>query len=166
MLHTECWRSWDSSILKRWIILRTAGSGNGGWPSQGTYEGDAAGTKYCEGATDSPGDGAPLNDVHPTFPFMLALSQATTETLLEKALNELGGAVERHLVLYFDAHRDGLPAAGLYDLIPPSADKQAKPVGEWNEGRIVGQKRPLLPKPAKASSRWAPFSKPPCPQTG
>jgi 2-polyprenyl-6-methoxyphenol hydroxylase-like FAD-dependent oxidoreductase len=39
----------------------------------------------------------PLNDVHPKFPFMLALSQATTERLLEKSLNELGGAVERNI---------------------------------------------------------------------
>lgn len=28
-------------------------------------------------------------------------------------------------------------AAGLYDLIPPVANKPVKPVGEWNEGRIV-----------------------------
>ena len=28
-------------------------------------------------------------------------------------------------------------AAGLYDLIPPAANKPVKPVGEWNEGRIV-----------------------------
>jgi hypothetical protein len=28
-------------------------------------------------------------------------------------------------------------AAGLYDLIPPVAGKPVKPVGEWNEGRIV-----------------------------
>ena len=27
----------------------------------------APGTKYCEGATDSPGDGAPLNGVHPDY---------------------------------------------------------------------------------------------------
>ena len=27
--------------------------------------------------------------------------------------------------------------ASLYDLIPASADKKAKPIGEWNEGRIV-----------------------------
>ncbi len=30
-------------------------------------------------------------------------------------------------------------AAGLYDLIGPSADKPIRPVGEWNEGRIVWQ---------------------------
>jgi two-component system, NtrC family, nitrogen regulation response regulator GlnG len=29
----------------------------------------------------------------------------------------LGGAVERHLAQYFDAHRDGLPSPGLYDRV-------------------------------------------------
>ncbi len=29
--------------------------------------------------------------------------------------------------------------AGLYDLIPPAADKKTRPIGEWNEGRIVSR---------------------------
>ncbi len=36
-----------------------------------------------------------LADLHPKYPFMLALSQATTERLLSDALVEAGGAVER-----------------------------------------------------------------------
>jgi two-component system nitrogen regulation response regulator GlnG len=40
---------------------------------------------------------------------------ATTET--PKDDDNLGAAVERHLSRYFDAHRDGLPAPGLYDRI-------------------------------------------------
>ena len=44
-------------------------------------------------------------------------------------------------VLDDDRHEDGkLPShrsAGLYDLIPPSDAKRLKPVGEWNQSRIV-----------------------------
>ena len=44
-------------------------------------------------------------------------------------------------VLDDDRHEDGkLPShrsGGLYDLIAPSAAKQLKPVGEWNQSRIV-----------------------------
>ena len=44
-------------------------------------------------------------------------------------------------VLDDDRHPDGkLPihrAASLYDLIAPNQDKQLKPVGQWNTGRIV-----------------------------
>ena len=36
-----------------------------------------------------------LGDVHPKYPFMLALSQATTERLLAEALVEAGGQIER-----------------------------------------------------------------------
>jgi hypothetical protein len=40
-----------------------------------------------------------------------------------------------------DLHEDGkMPthrAAGLYDLIAPNATKQLRPVGEWNQSRIV-----------------------------
>jgi 2-polyprenyl-6-methoxyphenol hydroxylase-like FAD-dependent oxidoreductase len=36
-----------------------------------------------------------LDDVHPKYPFMLALSQATTERLLYEALLEAGGTIER-----------------------------------------------------------------------
>jgi 2-polyprenyl-6-methoxyphenol hydroxylase-like FAD-dependent oxidoreductase len=36
-----------------------------------------------------------LDGIHPTYPFMLALSQATTERLLHEALVEKGGEVER-----------------------------------------------------------------------
>jgi len=36
-----------------------------------------------------------LEDVDPTYPFMLALSQATTERLLYEALLEAGGTIER-----------------------------------------------------------------------
>jgi two-component system nitrogen regulation response regulator GlnG len=35
----------------------------------------------------------------------------------------LGGAVERHLTQYFDAHRDELPAAGLYDRVIREVEK-------------------------------------------
>jgi two-component system nitrogen regulation response regulator GlnG len=31
--------------------------------------------------------------------------------------DSLGSAAERHLKAYFSAHRDGLPAAGLYDRV-------------------------------------------------
>jgi 2-polyprenyl-6-methoxyphenol hydroxylase-like FAD-dependent oxidoreductase len=37
--------------------------------------------------------------IHPRYPFMLALSQAATERLLEEALAEAGGAVERGVEL-------------------------------------------------------------------
>lgn len=37
----------------------------------------------------------PLAGIHPKYPFMLALSQATTERLLARALVAAGGAVER-----------------------------------------------------------------------
>lgn len=44
-------------------------------------------------------------------------------------------------VLDDDRHADGkLPshrAAALYDLLPPNASKRLRPVGEWNEARIV-----------------------------
>ncbi len=45
-------------------------------------------------------------------------------------------------VLDDDLHPDALngetrQAAALYDMIPPSADKPLRPVGEFNEGRIV-----------------------------
>lgn len=44
-------------------------------------------------------------------------------------------------VLDDDRHPDGkLPihrAASLYDLIPPNDRKQLRPVGEWNDGRVV-----------------------------
>jgi 2-polyprenyl-6-methoxyphenol hydroxylase-like FAD-dependent oxidoreductase len=36
-----------------------------------------------------------LDGIHPKYPFMLALSQATTERLLARALEAAGGAVER-----------------------------------------------------------------------
>lgn len=36
-----------------------------------------------------------LANIHPKYPFMLALSQATTERLLARALEEAGGRVER-----------------------------------------------------------------------
>ena len=40
-----------------------------------------------------------------------------------------------------DRHEDGkLPthrAGALYDLVPPNADKRLRPVGEWNQSRIV-----------------------------
>ncbi len=36
-----------------------------------------------------------LNDIHPKYPFMLALSQATTEQLLGQALEAAGGNIER-----------------------------------------------------------------------
>jgi 2-polyprenyl-6-methoxyphenol hydroxylase-like FAD-dependent oxidoreductase len=38
-----------------------------------------------------------LGDVHPKYPFMLALSQATTEGLLSEALVAAGGSVERNI---------------------------------------------------------------------
>lgn len=37
--------------------------------------------------------------IHPRYPFMLALSQATTESLLSEALHEAGGTVERGVKL-------------------------------------------------------------------
>jgi 2-polyprenyl-6-methoxyphenol hydroxylase-like FAD-dependent oxidoreductase len=40
-----------------------------------------------------------LAGIHPRYPFMLALSQATTERLLAEALHEAGGTVERGLKL-------------------------------------------------------------------
>ena len=40
-----------------------------------------------------------LADIHPTYPFMLALSQATSERLLAEALEEAGGGVERGMKL-------------------------------------------------------------------
>ena len=42
-----------------------------------------------------------------------------------------------------DGHPDGQKGgrshqtAGLYDLLEPAADKKAKPIGEWNESRII-----------------------------
>jgi 2-polyprenyl-6-methoxyphenol hydroxylase-like FAD-dependent oxidoreductase len=41
----------------------------------------------------------PLGGIHPTYPFMLALSQAASERLLAEALEEAGGAVERGMKL-------------------------------------------------------------------
>ncbi|HEU5118764.1 MAG TPA: FAD-dependent monooxygenase [Isosphaeraceae bacterium] len=38
-----------------------------------------------------------LGQIHPRYPFMLALSQATTERLLFEALQEAGGGIERGL---------------------------------------------------------------------
>ncbi len=40
-----------------------------------------------------------LAGIHPRYPFMLALSQATTERLLTQALHEAGGSIERGLKL-------------------------------------------------------------------
>ena len=40
-----------------------------------------------------------LAGIHPTYPFMLALSQATSERLLAEALEEAGGGVERGMKL-------------------------------------------------------------------
>jgi 2-polyprenyl-6-methoxyphenol hydroxylase-like FAD-dependent oxidoreductase len=41
----------------------------------------------------------PLVDIHPTYPFMLALSQASSERLLADAFDEAGGRIERGLKL-------------------------------------------------------------------
>ncbi|MCB0106653.1 MAG: FAD-dependent monooxygenase, partial [Caldilineaceae bacterium] len=41
----------------------------------------------------------PFHGIHPTYPFMLALSQATTERLLAQALVDAGGTIERGVKL-------------------------------------------------------------------
>ena len=58
--------------------------------------------------------------------------------------NATGALGFEYQVLDDDRHPDAKmgvdgnrTAAGLYDLIPPVASKPVKPVGEWNEGRIV-----------------------------
>jgi 2-polyprenyl-6-methoxyphenol hydroxylase-like FAD-dependent oxidoreductase len=48
-----------------------------------------------------------LTDVHPQYPFMLALSQATSERLLAEALSEAGGAIERGVKLVDCRPADG-----------------------------------------------------------
>ena len=42
---------------------------------------------------------------------------APVETEAAPLDDSLGAAAERHLQAYFAAHRDGLPAAGLYDRV-------------------------------------------------
>ncbi|MFC7339471.1 DUF1080 domain-containing protein [Haloferula chungangensis] len=41
------------------------------------------------------------------------------------------------------ASKDSHRAASLYDLVPASADKKLKPVGEWNSSRIVAKDQHL-----------------------
>jgi hypothetical protein len=41
-----------------------------------------------------------------------------------------------------DGHPDGLPAAAttrgsIYDIVDPAKDKAKKPIGEWNQSRVV-----------------------------
>jgi 2-polyprenyl-6-methoxyphenol hydroxylase-like FAD-dependent oxidoreductase len=54
-----------------------------------------------------------LAGIHPRYPFMLALSQATTERLLARALEEAGGAVERGVKMVECRTLDGRVEAAL-----------------------------------------------------
>jgi len=53
----------------------------------------------------------------------LSDSTAPPEVAAEPVNEGLGAAVERHLREYFSAHRDGLPAAGLYDRVLREIEK-------------------------------------------
>jgi two-component system, NtrC family, nitrogen regulation response regulator GlnG len=53
----------------------------------------------------------------------LSDTAAPAEVAEEPANEGLGAAVERHLREYFSAHRDGLPAAGLYDRVLREIEK-------------------------------------------
>jgi two-component system nitrogen regulation response regulator GlnG len=52
------------------------------------------------------------------------LDQGRNSTVDEtKADDSMAGSVEKHLARYFDAHRDGLPAPGLYDRVLHEIEK-------------------------------------------
>lgn len=69
-----------------------------------------------------------LEDVHPTYPFMLALSQATTERLLYEALLAAGGTVERGIEMT-DCRNVGDRAEAL--LRPSGGGKQVTVDAPW-----------------------------------
>ena len=48
-----------------------------------------------------------LEGIHPKYPFMLALSQATTERLLAEALEAAGGSIERGVKMVECRNLDG-----------------------------------------------------------
>lgn len=63
-----------------------------------------------------------FDGIHPQYPFLLALSQAATERLLEAALEEAGGAVERGRTMVACRNLDDSGAAGDVEVtIEPAA---------------------------------------------
>jgi 2-polyprenyl-6-methoxyphenol hydroxylase-like FAD-dependent oxidoreductase len=65
-----------------------------------------------------------LAGIHPTYPFMLALSQATSERLLAEALQKAGGVVERGVKLVECRNVDG----GVEAVLEPAAGGPAEVV--------------------------------------
>jgi 2-polyprenyl-6-methoxyphenol hydroxylase-like FAD-dependent oxidoreductase len=75
-----------------------------------------------------------LAGIHPRYPFMLALSQATTERLLARALEEAGGAVERGVKLV----ERRLLADQVEVVLEPSAGGSREVVRCSGTGRCLG----------------------------
>lgn len=148
------WRLlFDGESLDQWTGLGRDDLPEGHWKVvDGTIQ------KIASGDVPTAADGQPLEggDIMTTdtfrdfeFAFEWKVSPAGNSGVKYNVSEELSTMHEPHYaalgfeyqVLDDDRHPDGeLPshrAGGLYDMIAPNEAKQLRPVGEWNESRIV-----------------------------
>jgi hypothetical protein len=151
----ESWRPlFDGSSLAGWRGIETEMIPEGHW----TIE-DGTIRKIASADVPTAPDGQPLvggdimtvetfENFEMTFEWKVApgansgIKYNVSETMSVASLPSTAALGFEYQVLDDDLHPDALngptrQAAALYDMIPPIADKPLRPVGEFNEGRIV-----------------------------
>lgn len=154
MEREEGWRLlFDGESLDQWTGLGRDSIPEGHWRVD-----DGAIQKVASGDVPTAPDGQPLEggDIMTTdtfrdyeFVFEWKVAPGANSGVKYNVSEELSTSMEpqyaalgfEYQVLDDDRHPDGeLPShrtGGLYDMIPPNDAKQLRPVGEWNESRIV-----------------------------
>lgn len=154
MEREEGWRLlFDGESLDQWTGLGRDSIPEGHWRVD-----DGAIQKVASGDVPTAPDGQPLEggDIMTTdtfrdyeFMFEWKVAPGANSGVKYNVSEELSTSMEpqyaalgfEYQVLDDDRHPDGeLPShrtGGLYDMIPPNDAKQLRPVGEWNESRIV-----------------------------